>query len=56
VRRPVAIFRRSPRRFALCYRCEETEGRSMAKNGFRLVDAEMHVMEPPDLWHRYIDP
>src|SRR5919108_5408588 len=28
----------------------------MAKNGFRLVDAEMHVMEPTDLWERYIDP
>jgi uncharacterized protein len=28
----------------------------MAKNGFRLVDAEMHVMEPVDLWQRYIAP
>jgi len=28
----------------------------MAKNGFRLIDAEMHVMEPADLWERYIDP
>jgi hypothetical protein len=28
----------------------------MAKNGFRLIDAEMHVMEPTDLWQRYIDP
>jgi predicted TIM-barrel fold metal-dependent hydrolase len=28
----------------------------MAKNGFKLVDAEMHVMEPVDLWDRYIDP
>src|SRR4051795_7987814 len=28
----------------------------MAKNGFRLIDAEMHVMEPVDLWERYIDP
>jgi len=27
----------------------------MAKNGFRLIDAEMHVMEPTDLWQRYID-
>ncbi len=27
----------------------------MAKNGFRLIDAEMHVMEPVDLWARYID-
>jgi predicted TIM-barrel fold metal-dependent hydrolase len=28
----------------------------MAKNGFRMIDAEMHVMEPVDLWERYIDP
>ena len=28
----------------------------MAKHGFRMVDAEMHVMEPVDLWERYIDP
>jgi hypothetical protein len=26
----------------------------MAKNGFRMIDAEMHVMEPVDLWERYI--
>src|SRR5215469_7259582 len=29
---------------------------AMAKNGFQLIDAEMHVMEPVDLWERYIDP
>ena len=28
----------------------------MAKNGFKIIDAEMHVMEPVDLWERYIDP
>src|SRR5271169_6471910 len=28
----------------------------MAKNGLKLIDAEMHVMEPVDLWQRYIDP
>ena len=27
----------------------------MAKNGFQLIDAEMHVMEPLDLWERHID-
>jgi uncharacterized protein len=27
----------------------------MAKNGFRILDSDMHVMEPPDLWQRYID-
>ncbi|MCI0820742.1 MAG: amidohydrolase family protein [Chloroflexi bacterium] len=27
----------------------------MAKNGFRIFDSDMHIMEPPDLWERYID-
>jgi predicted TIM-barrel fold metal-dependent hydrolase len=28
----------------------------MAKNGFKVMDSDMHIMEPPDLWQRYIDP
>jgi uncharacterized protein len=28
----------------------------MAKHGFNMIDAEMHVMEPVDLWERYIEP
>ena len=28
----------------------------MAKNGFKIIDAEMHIMEPADLWDNYIDP
>ncbi len=28
----------------------------MAKNGFRVFDSDMHIMEPPDLWQRYIAP
>src|SRR5262245_22743929 len=28
----------------------------MAKHGFKMIDAEMHVMEPVDLWERYIAP
>ena len=27
----------------------------MAKQGFRIFDSDMHIMEPPDLWERYID-
>ena len=27
----------------------------MAKNGFSIIDSDMHIMEPPDLWERYID-
>ncbi len=27
----------------------------MAKNGFQVVDSDMHVLEPWDLWPRYID-
>src|SRR4051794_2683797 len=28
----------------------------MARNGFNVFDSDMHIMEPPDLWQRYIDP
>ncbi len=27
----------------------------MAKNGFSILDSDMHIMEPPDMWERYID-
>jgi hypothetical protein len=27
----------------------------MAKDGFRVFDSDMHVLEPPDLWERYLD-
>ena len=26
------------------------------KDGLRFVDSDMHVMEPPDLFDRYLDP
>ncbi len=26
----------------------------MAKGGFKVFDSDMHIMEPPDLWQRYI--
>ncbi len=28
----------------------------MAKGGFQVFDSDMHVLEPPDMWERYIDP
>ncbi len=28
----------------------------MAKDGFKVMDSDMHVVEPADLWDRYIDP
>ncbi len=28
----------------------------MAKDGKKLLDSDMHIVEPPDLWQRYIDP
>ena len=28
----------------------------MAKHGFRVMDSDMHVVEPADLWERFIDP
>ena len=26
------------------------------KHGFKVMDSDMHIIEPPDLWQRYIDP
>src|SRR5512145_2848429 len=26
------------------------------KNGFRILDSDMHLREPPDLWAKYMDP
>src|SRR5215467_8421801 len=28
----------------------------MAKEGFKIMDSDMHIVEPVDLWERYIDP
>src|SRR5213592_3504977 len=28
---------------------------TMAHNGFRVLDSDIHILEPPDLWERYID-
>src|SRR5712692_7818909 len=28
----------------------------MARQGFKVLDSDMHIIEPPDLWQRYIDP
>ena len=28
----------------------------MAKAGFRILDSDLHLMEPPDLYERYLDP
>jgi len=28
----------------------------MARQGFKVFDSDMHIMEPPDLWERYIAP
>ena len=27
----------------------------MAKNGFKILDSDIHIMEPADLWDRYLD-
>jgi predicted TIM-barrel fold metal-dependent hydrolase len=27
----------------------------MAKNGYKVLDSDMHILEPADLWQRYID-
>ena len=28
----------------------------MSKNGYRVIDSDLHLMEPPDLFERYMDP
>ncbi len=28
----------------------------MTSHGLRVADSDMHILEPPDLWQRYIDP
>ena len=28
----------------------------MAHDGFKILDSDIHIIEPPDLWQRYIDP
>ncbi len=28
----------------------------MAKDGFKVMDSDMYIVEPVDLWERYIDP
>ena len=28
----------------------------MARDGFKVLDSDMHIVEPADLWDRYIDP
>jgi predicted TIM-barrel fold metal-dependent hydrolase len=28
----------------------------MSHNGFKVIDSDMHIIEPADLWQRYIDP
>ena len=28
----------------------------MAQNGYKVMDSDMHVLEPTDLWQRYIEP
>ncbi len=27
----------------------------MARNGFLILDSDLHMMEPDDLWARYLD-
>ena len=28
----------------------------MSRNGFRILDSDLHVIEPRDLYERYLDP
>src|SRR5262245_17623706 len=28
----------------------------MSNHGYRAIDADLHLIEPPDLWEKYIEP
>src|SRR4029434_5852076 len=32
-----------------------TKERAMAKNGFRVMDSDLHTMEPDGLWEKYLE-
>lgn len=34
---------------------ESTKGITMTKNGMKVLDSDIHVMEPEDLWDRYVE-
>jgi hypothetical protein len=38
------------------WKAERTEAHHMAKDGFKVMDSDMHIVEPVDLWERYMDP
>src|SRR5712692_5296782 len=46
----------SPVFSSLRCKAERTEAHRMAKDGFKVMDSDMHIVEPIDLWERYIDP
>src|SRR3989442_4106252 len=50
-RRRAAVRARAPGRAA-----GERGKAPVTARGFRVADSDMHVLEPPDLWQRYIDP
>src|SRR5581483_2053139 len=40
---------------ALCYRRARAREENAMKNGCKAMDPDIHVMEPCDLWQKYID-
>src|SRR5262249_33492264 len=34
----------------------DQEDRHLARDGFKIMDSDLHILEPADLWERYIDP
>jgi hypothetical protein len=39
----------------LTMRPEKREGDQMMKHGFKIIDSDMHIIEPPEMWEKYID-
>ncbi len=42
-------------RFERFERLEHSKRLFMAKHGFKVLDSDMHILEPADLWQRYMD-
>src|SRR5262249_33636582 len=57
--RPVLLFtglRKEPIVLHRAHSAAAERGVKRMKNGHRFVDVDMHVIEPPDLFNKYLDP
>src|SRR4029077_13347903 len=53
---PSGAFDNEQRRGYGPKRASESRRCLMANGKFKVLDSDIHIIEPPDLWQRYIDP